>query len=58
LIEGSIRDNILFHLDVNDQKIREAATEAFALEFIEDPSICPQGFDTILGTGGVTLSNG
>lgn len=60
LFSGSIRDNICYGCDteVNEEDLKEACRKANSLGFIEDPSIFPQGFDTLVGERGVKLSGG
>ncbi|MCA9300029.1 MAG: ABC transporter ATP-binding protein, partial [Phycisphaerales bacterium] len=56
LFAASIRDNIGFGLpDVSDERIHEAARIAGADEFIRR---LPEGYDTMIGERGSTLSEG
>ncbi len=56
LFAASIRDNIAYGgIDVSDAEIEEAARLANAHEFIEN---LPEGFETVVGERGVTLSAG
>ncbi|MEG0374539.1 MAG: ABC transporter ATP-binding protein, partial [Raoultibacter sp.] len=56
LFHRSIRENISYGKpSATDEEIREAATKANALEFIER---LPLGFDTVTGERGVKLSGG
>ncbi len=56
LFAMSVRDNIAYgRLDASDDDIRRAARLACAHEFIEQ---LPQGYDTVLGEGGASLSAG
>lgn len=56
LFTGTIAQNIrLGRLDATDSEVREAATVANALGFIE---AMPQGFESIVGERGATLSGG
>ena len=56
LFGGSIYENIRYGKpDASDQAIREAAKDAFALDFIES---FPDGFDTLVGDRGIKLSGG
>ncbi|MGG1686690.1 ABC transporter ATP-binding protein [Pseudalkalibacillus sp. NRS-1564] len=57
LIAGTIKENIVYGLeeDVSDEKIEEAAKQAYALPFIQD---LPNGFDTEIGERGIKLSGG
>jgi ATP-binding cassette subfamily B protein len=56
LFSDTIRNNIRYgRLDVSDEMLEAAARAAHAHEFIQS---LPQGYDTILGDGGVNLSGG
>lgn len=56
LFQGSIRENIRYgRLDASDEEIVEAAKQANAHSFIE---LLPDGYDTILGNSGSSLSQG
>ncbi|MCU7906628.1 MAG: lipid A export permease/ATP-binding protein MsbA [Candidatus Thiodiazotropha sp. (ex Epidulcina cf. delphinae)] len=57
LFDDSVAANIAYGADgtVTEERIREAAKRAHALEFIER---LPQGFDTVIGEDGVRLSGG
>jgi subfamily B ATP-binding cassette protein MsbA len=56
IFHTSVRNNIAYALDgVDEAAIREAASLANALEFIEE---LPDGFETQLGDRGVRLSGG
>lgn len=56
LFSGTIRENLLWgRVDATDEELRKAAEIACAKEFIEKSG---QGFDTLLGQGGVNLSGG
>ena len=57
LIAGTIKENIVYGLeeDVADEKIEEAAKQAYALPFIQD---LPNGFETEIGERGIKLSGG
>lgn len=56
LFHRSLRENIAYgKLDATDQEIIEAATKAYAMEFIQK---LPDGLDTIVGERGVKLSGG
>lgn len=56
LFSGSIGDNIRYgKLDASQLQLEAAAQAVNALEFIQ---ALPQGFDTVLGEGGGTLSQG
>ena len=65
LFSGTIRDNILYGLDVAgrseqelDDMMTEAAESANALSFIKDEQGFPLGFETKVGERGVKLSGG
>ena len=56
LFNDTVRHNIAYGLDnVDEDALREAASEANALEFIDK---LPLGFDTVLGERGARLSGG
>jgi ATP-binding cassette, subfamily B, bacterial len=56
LFAGTIRENIAYGTsDATDEMIEEAARRANAHDFI---SRLPDGYDTVVGERGVTLSNG
>lgn len=56
LFSNTIRENIRYgRKDVNDEMLLAASVAAQAHEFIE---ALPQGYDTLLGEGGVQLSGG
>ena len=56
LFGEDIRTNISYgKIDATDEEIRDAATRAHALEFIED---FPDGFKTLVGERGIQLSGG
>ncbi len=56
LFAGSIKDNILYgRADATDAEVRQAATKANCIEFIDKFS---EGFDTMIGERGVKLSGG
>ncbi|MFN3785525.1 MAG: ABC transporter ATP-binding protein, partial [Thiothrix sp.] len=55
LFHRSIRDNITLGANVSEARLREAARQARALDFIDK---LPQGFDTLVGERGVKLSGG
>lgn len=56
LFHRSLRDNIAYGKpDASEAEIRQAASQAHALEFIE---ALPEGFDTQVGERGVKLSGG
>jgi subfamily B ATP-binding cassette protein MsbA len=56
LFNDTVRANICYgRPEATDDEVRAAASAAYALEFIEQ---MPQGFDTVIGEGGVLLSGG
>lgn len=55
LFSGSVRDNIAYGIDADLETVKNVARAAGALSFIE---ALPDGFDTLLGPGGVGLSGG
>jgi ATP-binding cassette, subfamily B, bacterial MsbA len=56
IFNANVRDNIAYALEgVKEADILEAASQAYALEFIQE---LPEGFDTQLGDRGVRLSGG
>lgn len=56
LFTGSVADNLRYgQPNASQEALRRAARDANALGFIE---ALPQGFDTLLGPGGVQLSGG
>lgn len=56
LFSGTIRDNLRWGCEeAGDAKLHQAAETACAADFIEQS---PQGYDTLLGQGGVNLSGG
>jgi len=56
LFHRSLRENIAYgRLNASDNEIREAASKAHALSFIEK---LPEGLDTIVGERGIKLSGG
>lgn len=56
LFNLSIRDNIAYgSLDANQHQVEQAATAAYAHEFIQQ---MPEGYDTVVGEKGVKLSGG
>jgi ATP-binding cassette subfamily B protein len=55
LFSGSVRDNIAYGTDADLATIEEVARAAGALPFIQ---ALPDGFETLLGPGGVGLSGG
>ena len=65
LFSGSIKENICYGCDFQgkgeEEKqalMNEACKDANALQFIQDKSMFPQGYDTIVGERGVKLSGG
>jgi ATP-binding cassette subfamily B protein len=55
LFSGTVRENIAYGTTADAGKVEEVARAAGALSFIE---ALPDGFDTVLGPGGVGLSGG
>ena len=56
IVSGTIRENILFFRpDVTEDELIEATKVAQIYDFIKD---LPDGFDTVLGEGGLGLSEG
>jgi ATP-binding cassette subfamily B protein len=56
MFHRSLADNIRYgKLDATDREVRQAATRAHALEFIEQ---LPDGFETLVGERGIKLSGG
>ena len=60
LFSGSIRENITYGLDheATEEELNLACEKANALKFIQDKSIFPDGYDTLVGERGVKLSGG
>ncbi|GAA3046633.1 ABC transporter ATP-binding protein [Actinokineospora globicatena] len=55
VLSGTLRDNITLDRDVDPDLVREACRVASLDEFIED---LPDGYDTVVGERGETLSGG
>jgi ATP-binding cassette subfamily B protein len=55
LFHSSVADNIAFGSEASREQVVAAARQAEADEFVQK---LPQGYDTVLGDGGVTLSGG
>ena len=55
LFQATIADNVRFHREVSDERIRRACADAHVLRDIER---MPDGFDTVLGPRGLGLSGG
>lgn len=56
LFNDTVRNNILYgDLDATEEQIRQAASAAYALDFIKK---LPNGLDTLIGEGGARLSGG
>lgn len=55
LFSGSVRENIAYGTDADDKTVEDVARVAGALAFIQ---ALPDGFDTMLGPGGVGVSGG
>jgi len=61
LFSGSIRDNIVIGVDevlVGDSRLDEACRMSNAYDFIHDPLLFPEGYNTLVGERGVKLSGG
>ncbi len=56
LFNGTVRENILYgRHNATEAEMREAARMAHVVEFVE---AMPEGYDTIIGERGITLSGG
>lgn len=56
LFSGTVRDNIRYgKLDATDEEVEQAAKIAYAHNFIK---YLPEGYDTVLTSGGMNLSQG
>ena len=55
LFSGTVRENIAYGTDADDEQIEAVTRAADALTFIRS---LPDGFDTMLGPGGLGLSGG
>lgn len=55
ILDGSIKDNILFGADEDDEKLKKCIEEANLDEWIEN---CPNRYYTHCGEGGINLSGG
>ncbi len=55
LFSGSVRENIAYGTETDPARVEEVARAAGALTFIQ---ALPDGFDTMLGPGGIGLSGG
>ena len=55
LFSGTVRENIAYGTEADDAMVEEVAAAAGALSFVQS---LPDGFDTMLGPGGVGLSGG
>ena len=65
LFSGSIKENILYGVDFGDlddasieDRLKTACKQANCLNFIEDKSLFPEGFNTKVGERGMRLSGG
>ena len=60
LFSGSIRENISYGLKTapTEAELDEACAQSNALKFIQDKTIFPLGYDTVVGERGVKLSGG
>ena len=55
ILSGTIRENIAFYRNIDEEKIIQAAKTADIYDFIQT---LPQGMDTVLGEKGLGLSEG
>jgi ABC-type bacteriocin/lantibiotic exporter with double-glycine peptidase domain len=55
IFNGTIRDNIILGIDADEDAFYEAVTSANVNEFVEN---MPDGFNTLVGQKGVSLSQG
>lgn len=55
ILDGSIKDNILFGANENIKKLKKCIEEANLDEWIHS---CPNGYDSSCGEGGINLSGG
>jgi ABC-type multidrug transport system fused ATPase/permease subunit len=65
LFSGTIADNIIYGLDIEDKTdaevhtmLDEACKMASCYDFIYDATLFPDGYDTVVGERGVKLSGG
>ena len=59
LFGGTIRDNIAYgNPDATDEMVEQASRAANAHDFISDPNVLPDGYNTIVGERGKQLSGG
>ena len=59
LFGGTVRENIAFgRPDATDAEVEAAARAAHAHAFIADPTVLPDGYDTLVGERGKQLSGG
>ena len=64
LFSGTVLDNILFGLDLDDKKEEEIrdmvedAIEQASAQFIRDEDKFPDGYHTVVGERGIKLSGG
>lgn len=65
LFSGTIRENILYGLDVDNQSdeaveamLDDATQQSNAYDFIHDEALFPDGYETVVGERGVKLSGG
>ncbi|BDI33053.1 ABC transporter ATP-binding protein [Capsulimonas corticalis] len=59
LFGGTIRDNIAYgNPDATDEMVEQAARAANAHDFISNPNVLPDGYNTIVGERGKQLSGG
>lgn len=55
LFTMTVKQNLCLGFEVSESQLREACRIAYALDFIEK---LPEGFETVIGAGGVQLSGG
>lgn len=61
MFSGTVRENICYGLDMNaisDEHLDDACAKANALVFLNDKSLFPLGYETVVGERGIKLSGG
>jgi ABC-type multidrug transport system fused ATPase/permease subunit len=65
LFSGTIKENIIYGLDLSDKSDEEVITmcdqackQSNAYEFIQDEKLFPKGYETVVGQRGIKLSGG
>ena len=61
MFSGSIRENICYGLDIDsveESELDHACAQANALVFLEDKTMFPNKYDTLIGERGIKLSGG